>query len=114
MQAGRLRHRVTIQQYTHAKDLDSGEWVKHWADYATVWAEIVPLSAREFIAAQATQSKVTGRVTIRYLEGVDASMRILHTVKGTTKIYNIEGVLTDPGSGLEYMTLPVSEGVGNG
>jgi SPP1 family predicted phage head-tail adaptor len=76
----------------------------------SVPAAIEPLSAREFIAAQAVQSAVTARITLRYRAGLDASMRIVHN--GT--IYNIAGVLADPDSGLEYVTIPVSTGVNNG
>lgn len=114
MQAGKLRHRVTIQKNTPVKDYDSGDWVDNWSDVATVWAAIEPLSAREFIAAQSTQSKVTARIVIRYRPGIDSSMRLLHSVQGNTTIYNIEGVLPDPNSGREYLTLPVSTGVNNG
>lgn len=110
MEAGKLRHRITIQRPIRTQNPVSGTITQAWEDVATVWASIEALSAREFIAAQAVQSKVAARVVIRYREGIDASMRILH--KG--KIYNIEGVLPDPKSGREYLTLPCSEGVNDG
>jgi SPP1 family predicted phage head-tail adaptor len=55
-------------------------------------------------------TKVVARITIRYRENINATMRVVH--KG--KAYNIEGVLPDPDSGMEYLTLPVSEGVSDG
>lgn len=44
---------------------------------------------------------------MRYRDGLLPTMRILYR----NKVYSIHGVLPDPDSGLEYLTLPVSEGV---
>uniref|UniRef100_UPI001F4AE784 phage head closure protein n=1 Tax=Klebsiella pneumoniae TaxID=573 RepID=UPI001F4AE784 len=44
----------------------TGAVINTWRDVATLWAEVAPLSAREFIAAQASQGEVTTRITIRY------------------------------------------------
>lgn len=111
IKAGRLRHRVDIQSRSNVQDPITGEitvtWVNTWT---AVPAAIEPLSAREFIAAQAVQSAVTARITLRYRAGLDASMRIVHN--GT--IYNIAGVLADPDSGIGYVTLPCSQGVNTG
>ncbi|SDF69755.1 phage head-tail adaptor, putative, SPP1 family [Onishia taeanensis] len=110
MQTGKLRHRVTIERPMRTQDPTTGEMVSGWSAVATVWASIDPLSAREFIAAQAGQSEISARIIIRHREGLDASMRV---VQGT-RIYNIQGVLADPKSGRHYITLPVSEGVTDG
>lgn len=110
MRNGKLRHRILLQQPVQVQDPVTGETTPGWADVATVYASIEPLSAREFIAAQAGQSEITARIVIRYRADVAAAMRALHN----GKVYNIHGVLADPKSGLEYMTLPVSEGVNNG
>lgn len=110
--AGKLRHRIAIQEYQFIKqDPSTGEETRDWASIHECWAAIEPVSAREFVAAQAAQSKVTARITIRYVDGIDASMRIVHAKRGKDVIYNIEGVLADKDSGLEYLTLPCSEGV---
>lgn len=109
--AGRLRHRVDIQGRQDVQDPVTGEMVPAWVSvWTAVPAAIEPLSAREFIAAQAVQSQVVARITLRYREGLDASMRIVH--KGA--IYNIAGLLPDKDSGLEYFTIPVSQGVNQG
>lgn len=110
MRAGLLRHRVTIQQRTETRDPDTGAVSFAWVDVATVWAAVEPLSAREFIAAQAAHSKVSARITIRYRADITAAMRIVH---GST-LYNIEGVIPDNRSGREWLTLPVSAGVNDG
>lgn len=43
IQAGNLRHRITIQRETTTRDAYGSE-VKTWADLATVWASLDPLS----------------------------------------------------------------------
>lgn len=106
LDAGKLRHRVTIQRLIRYIDT-AGDTVEGWVEFATVWASVEPLSAREFIGSQAMQSQIAVRVTIRHLDGVLASMRLLHGAK----VYVIEGVLPDKESGLEYLTLPCSQGV---
>lgn len=107
--AGRLRHRVLIQQQVTTRD-DDGVQTTNWVDVATVWASVEPLSAREFIQSGQTQVAVAARITIRYRAGLQASMRILH--RG--QVYNIAGLLPDKVSGLEYITIPVSAGVNEG
>lgn len=113
MEAGKLRHRVAIQQKVPTQDPDSGEIINTWATvpgWDKVPAAIEPVSAKEFVAGQQVQSQVTTRITIRARPGVLPTMRILHGAK----IYNIEGILPDRDSGLDYFTLPVSEGVSDG
>lgn len=110
MRTGKLRHRVVIQSMEQTQDPATGEMLAKWVDVATVWASIEPLSAREFIAAQSAQSTVSARIVIRFREGINSTMRLLHG----SRVYNIEGVLPDPKSGREYFTLPVSQGVNDG
>lgn len=107
LSAGRLRHRIQIQRKAYTQDAVTGDMVPNWVNHVKVWAEIAPLSGREFIAANAEQSKVIARITIRQRNDVDATMRILHG----GKFYNIEAVLPDKDSMLEYSTLPCSEGL---
>ena len=70
---------------------------------------------REFLQSQAVQSEVTTRITIRRRSDITAAWRAVHMVNGVLgKIYNITGILADPVSGLEYQTLPCSDGVNQG
>lgn len=110
MRAGTLRHRITIQRRSAEQDPNTGAMVEGWSDLATVWANVEPLSVREFIASRGEQAEITARITIRYRAGLDPTMRILH--RGL--IYNIEGVLPDPRTGRQYLTMPVSGGVNDG
>ena len=111
MRAGDLRHRIVIQHHVEQQDSATGEVTMEWEAYATVWAAVEPLSARDLIAAQAGQSEASGRITIRYRPGVLSTMRILH--RG--QIFTIIGQpLPDKASGLEYLTLVVATGVKDG
>jgi len=105
--AGRLRHRVELQAKRITQDPETGEIVTAWKTVATPWAEIAPMSAREFYASGAEQSEVRGRIVIRHRGEVDASMRIVHRGKW----YAIHGVMPDPNTGLEHLTLMTGEGV---
>lgn len=108
IQAGRLRHRVQIQIPVSTQDQQSGDLNADWQTVATVWAAIEPLSGREFIAAQAEASRINTRITIRY-RTLHPDARLYHMAKD--EYYNIEGVLGDKDSGLEYLTLPCSKGL---
>ena len=105
MRAGTLRHRVTLQRKTQTQNPLTGAMVTTWVPVATVWAAVEPLSAREFLSAQAVQSDVSVRITVRYRPGITAAMRLLHD----GKVYNITGVLADKTSGREYLTLPCAQ-----
>ena len=107
--AQRLRHRVTIEQVTETRDEWGGVEAAWGALHSAVPAEIVPLSGREFIAAQAAQAGITARMTIRYVAGITPKMRVVHGAD----IYNIEAVLPDP-TLRRHLTLMVSTGVNNG
>ncbi|CAM3934773.1 phage head-tail adaptor, putative, SPP1 family [Pseudomonas synxantha] len=112
MEAGKLCHRVEIQNKITPRDPVTGDFLAPaWVEFAKVWAAVEDLSARDMIAAKAGQSQVTGRMVIRYRAGVLPTMRVIH--RGET--YSIEGPpLADKKSGLEYLTLLVSKGVKDG
>jgi len=113
--AGRLRHRITIQRPKITQDPATGQTTTRWLDVASdVPAAIEPLSVREFIASQQMQSEISTRIVIRYREGLTAQMRILHVKRGVTQVYNPQGWLADPESGVEYLTAPCSLGVNSG
>lgn len=105
----KLRHRVVIQRPSETQSTVDGSMGVSWVTLATVWASIEPLSARDLIAAQAEGSQISARVIIRYRNDITPACRLLHAYSG--KYYNIEGILADKDSGLEYLTLPCSEGL---
>lgn len=84
----KLNRRVTLQERSTTRD-EFGGVVPGWSDVATVWAGIVDVSGREYVAAGATQNSAITKITIRYREGVTPAMRVLH---GEDE-YSIEAVL---------------------
>lgn len=111
MRAGLLRHRIVIQEPTLIQDPESGEMVQAWLDrWTKVPAKFEFVNSRELLAAQAVQSEVTARITIRYRDGVTARMRGVH--RG--RIWNFTDPMTDNDSGLDYLVIPVSAGVNDG
>lgn len=109
LRAGKLRHRILLQSPSYSQNGTTGEQTLTWVDEETVSASIEPLSAREFIAAQATQSQISTRIVIRWRDDVQPTWRAVHMVNGVAgKVYGIHGVLADIDSGREYATLPCS------
>lgn len=109
LSAGKLRHRLTLQKPANVQDQRTGDMTPTWADVRKVWAEVVPISGREFVAAASEQSKVSARITVRAAPDYSEDMRLVSAATG--KIYYIEAVLPDPVSGDEYFSLVVGEGV---
>lgn len=111
MKTCKLRHRVLIQQKQKTRS-PTGAVIVNWVDIATVWASIEPSSVKELLLAKSLLSEVTAKIIVRVNKRItiDSSMRIKHK----EKIYNIAGVLSDVESGLDYLTLPVSEGLNDG
>ena len=87
MEIGELRHRITIQKLTTGIN-ENGFEVETWEDYRTVWAVASNLHGREYYAAAAVQAENTVKFTIRYLTGLDTTIRILFRGKQ----YNITAI----------------------
>lgn len=102
--AGKLRHRISIEQKTHQQDPETGAMTGVWSPLVqSLPAAVEPLSGREYIAAAQQKSTITARITIRYRTGITAAMRVLHG----PLVYNIRAVLPDPNTGREWLTLLV-------
>lgn len=88
MRAGKLRHELTIEQYSVAND-STGDPVKSWSNFATGWwASIEPVAGRETFAAQQVLAGVTHMVKGRYLAGLVATMRL----KYGARYFRVEAV----------------------
>lgn len=103
----RLRHSVTIQQQIPTTAA-SGEPIGFaWQNlHEEVPAEMVPLSGRELMAAAAEQAEIRTRCTLRWMDGLDTTMRIVHEGLG----HNILAILPDP-TYRQHLTLMLSEGL---
>lgn len=103
-------HIITIESKINDKD-DDGNDIERWVVvHKDLPAAVKPLSVRHFVNAQAQQSKIRGRFVIRDCPGLEDGQRVIH--RG--KIYEIEGWLPDPDSGIEYVTAPYGQGVNLG
>lgn len=91
MQAGRLRHPITIQAPVKTANT-TGETRKQWSDVASRRAHIEPLSGRELWQARQTDATVSHRVTMR----ADRSLSIVPQmrVKFGTRVFDINAALT--------------------
>ncbi|ENU80015.1 hypothetical protein F975_01767 [Acinetobacter sp. ANC 3789] len=112
MQAGALRHRITIQQYvTAGRDNNGMQTAAAWVDFATVWASVADLSTKDMIADRAAQGTLQARATIRYsskVAQVDTTYRVLFD----GVLYRIDGnPKHDLNSRREYLTLNLAEGL---
>jgi len=74
---GDMWTRVTIQSAAKSQN-EVGETALTWSDFATVWASVESLSARETERFAETVGFMTHRVKIRYLDGLTGAMRIVY------------------------------------
>ena len=77
MQAGWLRHRITVQKRTATRSA-SGAVVESWSTHVTAWASVEPLRGQEYLAAKAQDAAVDIRIRMRYQAGITQTMRVLY------------------------------------
>lgn len=77
MEAGKLRHRVTIKSKSATRDTFGGEVIT-WTTYATVWAAVEPLTGREWLEGRQPTAEVTTRIRIRYRSGITPEMQAVY------------------------------------
>ena len=87
MQAGTLRHRVTIEKPIESRDA-TGAMRQLWQPVADVWASIEPVTGREFFSAAQVQSTISTKVRIRFRVGITEKMRVKHIANRTPEIVN--------------------------
>jgi SPP1 family predicted phage head-tail adaptor len=87
MQAGQLRHQITIQQ--QSTSLVGGERVTTWTTVVQTWAAISPLSGREYLNAATVNANVSHRIVMRYQSGIGSAMRVQYG----TRVFDIQSVL---------------------
>lgn len=105
MRAGRLRHIITVENYSYTQN-DWGEVIEEWVPLGDFPAAIEPINGREYFAAQANQSEATTRIRTRYIEGIDSTARITH---GTT-VYDIQSVINPEMKNAELVFMCRSRG----
>lgn len=89
MRAGRLRHRIAIQESTDTTDAVSGEVTVTWATLETVWGSVRPMRGTERFEAAQICPQATHKISIRYYSGLTSKHRLLHD----SRIFGIESIL---------------------
>lgn len=87
MEAGSLRHRITIQQRTDTQD-GYGEPIPTWSTLATVWAAVEPQTGQEATIAMSQQSEARLRIRVRVRYRTDLS--VLHRIVWQGRTFQIE------------------------
>lgn len=96
MDIGRLKHRITFQKLQQTKN-EYGEMLNEWLDFKTVWAEIKPVSGRQFFSAKQINSEISHTVYMRYNPQILPNMRI----KYNNRIFDVLYVMNvDEGNSL--------------
>lgn len=87
MNIGKMRHRITFQRQEDGKDALGG-YEDEWTDVATTWAQISPVSGREYFS-QVRENVVSHKIYCRYRPGITPKMRI----KYNDRIFRIISVI---------------------
>lgn len=105
MDIGSLNRRITIQYSTRAAD-SLGGFTLTWADVATVWAALWPVSANETVQSNQQVMTISHRIRIRYRSILRPSWRI----KYGNRYFAIISII-NPGERGEWLDLMVKEAV---
>ena len=86
---GRLRWKVTIAQRNQTP-ATTGGITEIWQTLATVWADIQPIGSLTFWAGMQTETPVTHRVIVRWVNYLDNTFAILRPTNGPNKVIRNE------------------------
>ncbi len=78
MKAGKLDQQISIYARGAPNPDAHGQDSPLWTLFAETWATVTPLRGREFFAAAQVHQEDTVRFQLRFLAGLDSSMRIVH------------------------------------
>jgi len=90
MQAGKLDRRITIvrRPTPEERGRDSfGAEIEDWVVVCQAWANVRPVSGREFLQGHQQGQEVMNTVRIRYRKGITPSMRVRLDVKDYDIVY---------------------------
>ena len=91
--SGKLRNLVVLQQPAIGRGSDGSE-IKAYPDTASVRAEIIFGTGREFVAAKSVDADLTHMLTIRYYPGIASDWRVkFHDpLDGSTRYFDVRSV----------------------
>lgn len=79
MDAGELRHRITIRRQSNVKNTETGGLTRSWADLpgaANIPAKIGSLNGREALINQVLHNVSSFEITIRYRSDIKAADQV--------------------------------------
>lgn len=89
LRAGDLDRRIVIERPTNEQGAAGGV-DPTWSTFAEVWAQKEPLLGRKYFAAQQVNAQVDTIFRIRWIDGVDQTMRLIE--KSTGLVFDIMSV----------------------
>ncbi|HWR36374.1 MAG TPA: phage head closure protein [Clostridia bacterium] len=105
MQAGKLRHRITIQRRPLTKD-SAGQRTGPWEDvFIDLPAEVRDLAGRELVSAQEIHAEVTGAIFLRGFEGWRSQIKPDMRVVSGERIFDVRSVTNPDGRNRELQLL---------
>jgi SPP1 family predicted phage head-tail adaptor len=88
MRAGKLRHRVVIQEIVGTRS-NYGEELQTWKNVVTLWASVQPQRGAEKYESAQDVPNYSVKIRCRYYSGIDEKMR----VSWGGKYYNIQAII---------------------
>ena len=95
MKLGKMRYRITIENPMNETDED-GFKQETYIEVATVWADITPVSSKEYFDSNQTVEEATSKIYIRHIPGINTLMRI----RCGSRLFDIISVLSDDRLGM--------------
>lgn len=87
MDPGQLKTRLMLQQPVETPD-DQGGVVRTWTTFATVWAQVTPLAARNTVEADSDGATQNYRIVMRG----NFSLTLQHRLVDGARIYTINSI----------------------
>lgn len=81
---GQLNRRLVLEAPVETPD-GAGGVTRSYSAAATLWAQVTPVSAQEEIAAARLGARITHRIRLRFMSGID----IRHRLRDGSRIYRI-------------------------
>jgi len=75
MESGKLNKKIRIQEFTLSQD-SSGGGARTWTNLTETWAAVEPMQGRELVFAQQINSRISVKITLRYVAGVTPQCRV--------------------------------------
>lgn len=102
--AGLRDKRVTIEYPFETRGADYSDPQNDWLEFALVWAQIEPISGREYFLNREQQTEVTVRIRMLFMPGITNKMRVVYR----DTLYQIVSVI-DPLEQREELELICSD-----